>query len=278
MPVFGLGTWLMGGDHRRNPQNDDEKDRQAIRNAIDSGITHIDTAEMYAEGHAEELVGEVLQDYDRNNILLVSKVWPEHLRFDDVLTACSKSLERLRTDYLDIYLIHAPNPEIPLSGTMKAFDRLLIMGLIKHIGVSNFSINSFKKAQRCTENKIVVNQLHYNLMIREVEDRGLLAFCQKEDVMLCAWRPVQKGIFSSKSFNILDKLSKKYNKTPLQIAINWLISQQNVITISKMRQKVHLKENIGAVGWNMKDEDIEILRKEFPDQVNRSDATSISII
>lgn len=278
MPVFGLGTWLMGGDHQRNPKNDDEKDRQAIRNAIDSGITHIDTAEMYAAGHAEELVGEAIKDYSRKKLFLVSKVWPDHLRYDDVLTACADSLKRLGVDYLDLFLIHAPNPEIPLARTMKAFDKLKKDGLIKNIGVSNFSINSFQKAQYATENKIVVNQLHYNLMIREVEDRGLLAFCQKEDVMLCAWRPVQKGIFSSKSINILDELSKKYHKTPLQIAINWLISQQNIITISKMRKKAHLKENIDAVGWNMKDEDIEILRKKFPDQVNRSDATSISII
>lgn len=278
MPVFGLGTWLMGGDHQRNPKNDDEKDRQAIRNAIDSGITHIDTAEMYAAGHAEELVGEAIKDYSRKKLFLVSKVWPDHLRYDDVLTACADSLKRLGVDYLDLFLIHAPNPEIPLARTMKAFDKLKKDGLIKNIGVSNFSVKSFKKAQKYTENKIVVNQLHYNLMIREVEDRGLLAFCQKEDVMLCAWRPVQKGIFSSKSINILDELSKKYHKTPLQIAINWLISQQNIITISKMRKKAHLKENIGAVGWNMKDEDIEILRKKFPDQVNRSDATSISII
>ena len=278
MPVFGIGTWMMGGNHQKDPNNNDDADRQAIRNALNAGITHIDTAEMYASGHAEELVGEVIKDYSRKNIFLVSKVWHTHLRFNDVLAACKKSLERLKTDYLDLYLIHAPNPDIPIKETMKAFDRLLILGLIKNIGVSNFSVRSFQKAQDCTQNKIVANQLHYNLMIREVEEKGLLAFCQKEDVILCAWRPVQKGQFNAKSFKMLDSLAQKYHKTPTQIAINWLISQKNVVTVSKMRNPVHLKENIGAVGWNMKDEDIEILRNEFPDQSDISDATSISII
>lgn len=278
MPVFGIGTWMMGGDHKRNEKNDDEADKQALRNALKAGIKHIDTAEMYAGGHAEELVGEVLQDYKRSNIFLVSKVWPTNLRFDDVISSCLKSLKRLKTEYLDLYLIHAPNPAIPISATMKAFDRLLNMGLIKHIGVSNFSVESFQKAQNCTENKIVANQLHYNLMIREVEKRGLLAFCQKEDVMLSAWRPIQKGIFSTNSFRMLEKQAHKYRKTPIQIAINWLISQKNVVTLSKMRDPKHLEENLGSIGWNLEKEDIEILRNHFPDQVDTSDATSVSII
>ena len=153
MPVFGIGTWMMGGNHQKDPNNNDDADRQAIRNALNAGITHIDTAEMYASGHAEELVGEVIKDYSRKNIFLVSKVWHTHLRFNDVLAACKKSLERLKTDYLDLYLIHAPNPDIPIKETMKAFDRLLILGLIKNIGVSNFSVRSFQKAQDCTQNK-----------------------------------------------------------------------------------------------------------------------------
>ena len=277
MPVFGLGTWLMGGGHDRNPFNDDEADRQAIRNALDIGITHIDTAEMYAGGHAEELVGKVIKDYKRSDIFLVSKVWPTNLHFDDVLVSCTKSLKRLKVDYLDLYLIHAVNPDVPINETMKAFDRLIDMGLIKNIGVSNFSIKSFQNAQICSKNKIVVNQLHYNLIIREVEKKGLLEFCQKEDVILEAWRPVQKGKIKAKSVALLNKLSEKYHKTPVQIAINWLISQKNVVTLSKMRSKEHLLENIGAVDWIMSDTDIEKLRSEFPDKTDLSDATSVSI-
>ena len=278
MPVFGLGTWGMGGNDRRNPLNNDRKDIQAIRNALSSGITHIDTAEMYAGGHAEELVGEAIKDYNRKKLFIVSKVWPTHLHYDDVLNSCANSLKRLKINYLDLYLIHAANPDIPIRETMKAMDRLLKEGLIKNIGVSNFSVKSFQKAQSATENKIVNNQLHYNLLIREVEKRGLLSFCQNEDIMLTAWRPVQKGKFSTESYQIVDELAQKYHKTPVQIAINWLLSQKNVVTVSKMSHPRHLQENLGAVGWEMEIKDIEKLRQEFPDQADFSDSTSVAII
>ena len=278
MPVFGLGTWLMGGGHDSDPDNDDEADQKAIENAIEAGITHIDTAEMYAGGHAEELVSNVIGNYDRSKLFIVSKVWPNHLSHDDVILSCKKSLKRLKTDYLDLYLIHAPNPDIPVSQTMKAMDVLLKNGLIRNIGASNFSVESLRRAQNETQNKIVCDQLHYNLMIREVEKRGLLEFCQKNDIFLTAWRPVQKGIFAKKNFELLNEMATKYNKSEIQIAINWLISQDNVVTISKMRDPKHLRENIGSVGWQMEKDDIERLRKDFPEQYNSSDATSISII
>lgn len=258
--------------------HDDEADRQALRNALDAGITHIDTAEMYATGHAEELVGEVIKDYDRKKIFLVSKVWGTNLAYDDVLSSCEKSLSRLRTDYLDLYLIHYPNPLIPIKNTMKAFDRLKQMGLIRNIGVSNFSVKRFKDAQSNSENKIVANQLHYNLVIREVEKIGLLDYCQREDIMLIAWRPLQKGIFADKNFTILNDLSRKYNKTPVQIALNWLISQKNVVTLSKMSNRNHLIENLDAVGWNMEKKDIEKLRRKFPGQLEVSDAIRVGIL
>src|SRR3989344_7065137 len=108
MPVFGFGTWQMGGRHERDPQNDDEADVRAIKVAIDAGITHIDTAESYSAGHAEELVAEAIKGYDRSKLFIVSKVKPEHLAPDDLLAACENSLKRLQTDYLDLYLLHHP--------------------------------------------------------------------------------------------------------------------------------------------------------------------------
>lgn len=268
----------MGGNHYRDPKNDDEVDKQAIRNAINAGISHIDTAEMYAGGHTEELVGEVLKEYQREKIFLASKVWPNHLKYEDVINSCKGSLKRLGVEYLDLYIIHAPNPEIPIKDTIKAFDKLKGEGMIKNIGVSNFSVASFEKAQRASQNKIVYNQLHYNLMIREVETRGLDTFCQENDVILSAWRPVQKGLFAKKNYQILNNLTVKYHKTPTQIAINWLISQKNVTTLSKMRNALHLQENLGAVGWEMDLDDIENLRENFPEKREISDATSVSII
>jgi len=275
MPVFGFGTWRMGGNHTRNPLKNDHRQITAIRQAIDHGITHIDTAQMYAQGHAEELVGQAIKEFNRKKLFIVSKVWPDHLRFEDVLKSAALSLKRLKTDYLDLYLIHMPNPAIPISQTMKAFDKLKSDGFIKNIGVSNFSVRSFKAAQKVTENKIVVNQVHYNLIYREPEKSGLLEFCQKNDVLLVAWRPVEKGILADYGISVLDGISLKYKKSPAQIALNWLISQKNVVTLAKMENKKHLLENLGALKWQMEKNDIEKLRKGFPGQKIISDAVPL---
>lgn len=276
MPAYGIGTWQMGGRDERNFENDDEADIAAIRKAIDLGVTHIDTAEIYAEGHAEELVGKAIAGYDRKKLFLVSKVAQKHLAHDDVIAACKASLVRIGTDYLDLYLLHRPNHHIPIDETMNAMDELLAEGLIKNIGVSNFSVESFDEAQAATKNKIVANQVHYNLRVRGPEVSGLLSHHQKNDVMLIAWRPVQKGLLADEKIEILEELGKKYKKTPAQIAINWLISQENVVTLAKTTTIAHLEENLGAIGWKLSGKDIEMLRREFPGQEEVSNVVPLS--
>lgn len=264
----------MGGRETYNPENDDRADINAIKAAIDEGVTHIDTAEIYAEGHAEKIVGEAIKGHDRQKLFIVSKVQFIHLsKYEDVIQAAKDSLKRIGTDYLDLYLLHRPSPNI--RETMRAMDDLIKQGLIRNMGVCNLNIEEFDEAQACTKNKIVINQLHYNVKYREMEKRGLLSYCQKNDVMLVAWRPLQKGIILDEETNILTEMAEKYHKTPAQIAINWLISQDNVVTLSKTTSIGHLKENLGAVGWEMDLEDVERLRKEYPDQVFVSDAVPL---
>jgi diketogulonate reductase-like aldo/keto reductase len=275
MPVYGLGTWQMGGRETRDPNNDDDADIQAIKRAINLGITHIDTAESYADGYTEVLVGKAIKDYQREKLFLVSKVKVIHLKYDDLIASCKASLRRLNTSYLDIYLIHFPNPDIPIEETMRAMNTLFEQGLIKNIGVSNFNINEIEKAQSYTKNKIVASQLHLNLKYREAEKKGVLKYCQKHDMMFIAWRPLQKGVLLQHDESIVIELAKKYYKTPTQIAINWLISQDNVVTLSKTRNIEHLKENLGAVDWKMDKEDIEKLRNNYPNQENISDAVPL---
>ena len=272
MPVFGFGTWMMGGAFTQDPNNDDQADIQAIKTAIKFGITHIDTAEKYAGGHAEELVGEAIRNFARKKLFIVSKVSQTNLKYDDLIKSCQATLQRLNTSYLDLYLIHAPNPEIPIQETMRAMDTLMTEGLIKNIGISNFTIKRMQEAQSFTKHPIVANQLHYNLLFREPERKDLLEFCQKNDMMLIAWRPVQKGELTQKGkYKILDEMCDKYRKTPAQIAINWLISQPNVVTLSKIRSSDHTKENLGAIGWQMEKQDIEKFKDKFPDQRDISD-------
>jgi len=275
MPLFGLGTWLMGGDFKRDPDNDGQADIASLICGMEHGFTHIDTAAMYAEGFAEEISGQAIKGHIRDNLFITSKVWSDDLSYDGVLRAAENSLKRLGISYLDLYLIHKPNDQFPMSETMKALDRLANEGIIKNIGVSNFSLERFKRAQQICEHKIVANQVHYNLANREPE-KELLGFCQQNDVMLIAWRPLQKGTIINVEYPFLDKLCDKYHKTRAQIALNWLLSQDNVTTISTMRSTCHIEENLAALNWKMSDEDIEILRCKFPGQEQVSATVPLS--
>jgi len=275
MPLFGLGTWMMGGDFKRDPDNDGQADIASLICGMEHGLTHIDTAEMYAEGFSEEISGQAIKGHIRDNLFITSKVWSDDLSYDGVLRAAENSLKRLGTNYLDLYLVHKPNDRFPMTETMKALDRLADEGIIKNIGVSNFSLERFKRAQQICGHKIVANQVHYNLVNREPE-KELLGFCQQNDVMLIAWRPLQKGTIIDVEYPFFDELCSKYHKTRAQIALNWLLSQDNVTIISTMRSTCHIEENLAALNWNMSDEDIEILACGFPGQEQVSATVPLS--
>lgn len=275
MPVFGFGTWQMGRREDRNPLNDDEADIRAIQTGIDAGLTHIDTAEKYAAGYTEILTGQAIKKYDRSKLFLVSKVGSPNMSYDGILTACEASLTRLDTSYLDAYLLHRYNPNFLLKDSMRALDRLVDEGVIKNIGVCNFGPRHLTEAQTHSTHKIMYDQVHYNLMYREPEHAGLLEYCQQNDIFLMAWRPVGKGALLETVPAVVQEMCEKYQKTPAQIAINWLISQPNVITLSKMRHKEHLHENLGALGWGLTTEDIEKIRREFPNQHPISDVVPL---
>ncbi|KHE93041.1 General stress protein 69 [Candidatus Brocadiaceae bacterium S225] len=270
IPVLGLGTWRLGGDVEADTTRDTEH-ISAIKTAIQLGITLIDTAESYAKGHAEELVGEAIQSFDRSGVFITSKVSPEHLKYSDLIESARMSLKRLKTDYLDLYLIHSPNPEIPIQETMRAMDHLIELKLIRFIGVSNFSVEQIKEAQRYTKNRIVVNQVEYNLLVRnsghvtnDMESQ-IIPYCQKNDILIMVWRPLAKGALAKPGFKLLDELSEKYKKTQAQIALNWLISKKGIVAVTKSSKTGHLKENFGAIGWRLRQEDVDRLDKEYID-------------
>lgn len=275
MPVYGLGTWLMGGQNERNPKNNDSADIAAIQAALKLGVTHIDTAENYANGYTEALVGQAIKKYNRRSLFLTTKVRATHMAYEDTLHAAKESLLRLGTDYLDLYLLHRYYPDIPLSETLGALDELVKQGLVRNIGVCNFPAEKLKEAQILTRNKIVCNQVHFNLKFREAEQEGVLKYCRDHDIMLVAWRPIQMGMILDRNIPIIKEMMDKYQKTPAQIALNWLISQPNVAVIAKTSNTAHLQENLGAMGWSMKADDIEKLRKEYPNQVAVSDAVPL---
>lgn len=266
---------MMGG--RTEPDtSDDQKYIDAIKSAIDHGIIHIDTAEIYGGGHTEELVAQAIKDYDRSKLFITTKLKGSTTGgYEAVIAACKASLERLQTDYIDLYLLHSyPSPGEPVVDIMRAIDDLLEQGLIKNIGVCNLTINRFETLQRMTKNKLVCNQVEYNLVAREAQQRGIVEYCQQNDVFLVSWGPLHKGILDKT--DMLEDLAKKYQKTPYQVAINWVISQPNVITIPKTTTAEHLEENLGALGWELDAKDMQMLIDDYPNQEEVSSRVPLS--
>ncbi len=268
IPALGLGTWGMGGKDVPDTTQDKEN-ISLLQQAIDLGITLIDTAEFYGNGHTEELIGEAIANYKRENLFLCVRVGFEHLRYNDVITSAKNSLKRLHTDYIDLFSIQKPNPDIPLKETLEAMNTLRDTGIVKHLGVSNFAVPDLREAMRYSQNEIVANHLEYNLCTRnqarfntDVESK-IIPFCQENNIAVIAWRPLALGKLAK--VRILEDLSHKYHKTPSQIALNWLISKKGIVTIPKSSSIAHIQENLGSMGWHMSQADYDLLErcKEF---------------
>lgn len=273
IPVYGLGLWGIGGRFEQDHTNDSES-IEAIRYAISQGVTHIDTAEAYGDGHAEEILGRAIDDIDRKKLFISTKVASFNQGYKNTKSALYKSLDRMKLDYVDLFLIHRlAEPGISNEDTMRAIDELYDEGLVKNIGVCNLTPKRFDTIQSYTKNKIVYNQVHYNVQYREAEAYGLPRHAIEKDYILAAWRPVQKGLLPHSE--IMSSMADKYGKTETQVAINWLISQKNIVTLSKTSNPDHLRENLGALDFIMDDDDIEKIRREFPDQKTVSDAVPL---
>jgi diketogulonate reductase-like aldo/keto reductase len=275
LPELGFWTWPMWG-HRHEMENyDDVKDIKAISFAINNWMIHLDTAELYATGKAEKILAKAIKPYDRKNLIIASKVKGSNCSYNAIKIACKKSLERLELDYLDLYYIHWRDKQFDLKDCMKAMDELIEEWLIKNIWVSNFSTESLIEAQSYTKNKIVANQVHYNLIYREPE-QNLLEYCQKNDVLLVAWRPLELWKLCNAGTALLVDNSVKYKKTHAQISINYLTSQENVVTLFKSSNLEHIEENLGWVWWNLNKEDIKDLKDNFSAKVEKSDTIPLS--
>jgi diketogulonate reductase-like aldo/keto reductase len=260
--ALGLGTYGMGEGRAAGTSND-ESDIEAIRLGIELGITHIDTAERYALGHSEEVVADAIESFERRDLFITTKVWHNHLEHDDLIASMEASLKRLRQEYVDLYLVHWPNPEVPLDETMRALEYCAEEGHTRLIGVSNFSAELVEEAQSyLKEHTLVADQVHYSLVEQEPSAK-LLPYCQENNVILVAYTPLARGKLASPGNPVLDELAEKYSKTQAQVSLNWLISQENVVAIPKASNPVHLRDNLGAVGWRLNEEDQERLAMPF---------------
>lgn len=263
IPAIGQGTTGSGSYLNFNPERVKRR-MEVLRYGIDLGMTYLDTAELYGGGLAEEIVGKVIKGR-RNEVFVASKFNPQKDVFKSVVHSVEGSLKRLRTDYVDLYQIHWPNPFIPISETMEALLILVDQGKIRYVGVSNFSLEEFEEAQSSsTRETIVSNQVEYNLLDRSAEN-DFLPFCKKTGVSLIAYSSLNQGKFllGEKQREILNNLSVKYNKTIPQIVLRWIISHKPIIAISQSKSMSHTKENALSTDFDLEEEDIHKISEVY---------------
>jgi diketogulonate reductase-like aldo/keto reductase len=250
----------MGPDSSR-----DEVGIEALRLGLDLDMKFIDTAEMYGAGHSEEVVARAIEGRS-DRVFVASKVSPRHFAYDDVLAAAKRSLERLGLKQMDLYQLHWPSSKIPISETMRAMEKLVKDGLIRHIGVSNFSVEQMKEAQQSlSHEKIVSNQVEFSLVDMNVEAR-ILPFCQKEGLTVIAYSPLGQGKIPrgrGPSFKVLDEVAGKLGKSRNQIALNWVLQHDSVVAIPKAADMEHVKENAEVAEWKLAGDDYQRLAKAF---------------
>ncbi len=236
----------------------EEKHVRALKLGIDSGMTLIDTAEEYGNGRAEEIVGRVVKGM-RDKVFIATKFSPQHNSYNNVLKSAEDSLVRLQTDYIDLYQVHWPNPEIPIEETMSAMERLLSQGKVRHIGVCNLSLNEIKEAQTAlTSAEIVSVQLEYNLFDRSIE-RNVLPYCEQKSITTIAYSPLDQGEITSddKKLHTLQSIATKYDKTIAQLTLKWLITHPTVVAIPRAASEKHVLENSSASDFELIEEDFK---------------------
>jgi diketogulonate reductase-like aldo/keto reductase len=255
IPVLGQGTWGMAEEPHRH---DDEI--AALRLGVDLGMTLIDTAEMYADGGAEALIGEALADR-RDEIFLVDKVLPHHATRSGTIMACQESLRRLRTDRLDLYLLHWRG-QVPLAETVDAFTALLDAGQIRHWGVSNFDLSDLVELTNLPGGTAVeIDQVYYNLAHRGIE-WDLLPRCQEVGLPIMAYSPFDHGRMVGHP--VLQAIAAAHSATPPQIALAWVLLHEGVATIPKAGTPAHVRDNRAAYDIRLTETDLAALDRAFP--------------
>jgi len=237
IPVLGLGTWRLLS----------KECEEVVRKTLEIGYRHIDTAEYYEN---QKEIGKAIREFPRSELFITSKVWGTNLKFKSVLKACESTLKELNTSYLDLYLIHWPNPEVPLEETLRAMKVLHEDGKVRSIGVSNFKISLLQQALEIEEIPVCVNQVEFHPYLYQKE---LLEFCKKNNIVLVAYCPLARGrIIRDKT---IKELADKYGKTPAQISLRWIL-QKDAVPIPKASSEEHLSENMGIFDWKLSREDV----------------------
>jgi diketogulonate reductase-like aldo/keto reductase len=255
VPEIGIGVWRYRGGV------------EPLRTGLAMGALLVDTAEAYG---TEEVVGQAISGM-RESVFVATKVSGQHLKYDEVLRAAEASLRRLRTNYIDLYQIHWPGNLVPIQETMRAMETLVDRGIVKYLGVSNFSVDELHRA-RLAMNKypIVSNQVLYNLSRRQIEGQ-LLPYCEANGITIIAYTPLDDGRLARHSQyprnpdgqQALELTAAQTGKTMAQVALNWCVWRASVITIPKSNSAARVAENCGASGWRLTVEQYDLLNRAF---------------
>lgn len=255
VPAVGLGTWKLGSDRSAR-----RREVAAVRKALDLGMTLIDTAEAYAGGGSEEVVGEAVAGR-RSEAFIVSKVNPRNATASGVVQAAERSLRRLGIDTLDLYLLHWPGPH-PIAATLEGFRRLVEQGKIRSYGVSNFDVGALEETLAAAGGEAVVaDQVLYNLARRSAESR-LRAWCREHRVAIMAYSPLDQGSLPLSPG--LRRVAERHGVSPQCAAIAWTVREPGIVTIPKSSSPPHLEENARAGGIDLSPEDLRDLDADFP--------------
>jgi len=252
--AIGLGTWAI-----RDPRAMEE----ALVYAFTHGIDNVDTAEMYGNGLAEEVVGRAVARVGRDNVFITTKLLPHRFRSPDAAEkAMRRSLERLRVNYVDLILIHWPDDLVPVEHQIAVLEGLVEKGYARYMGVSGFDKDLLERALGVTrKHEIVADQVKYSVLDRRIE-RSLLPFCVERGVTVQAYTPIERGRVAD--VEVLRTIAMKYGKTPVQVALNFLISRPRVVAIPKSERVERVKEFIGAMGWRLSPEDVALIESSLP--------------
>jgi diketogulonate reductase-like aldo/keto reductase len=255
VPALGMGTWQMG--ERRSSRNDEIR---SLRRGIELGMGLIDTAEMYGEGASETLVGEAIAGR-REQVFVVSKVYPHHASRQGTVAACERSLKRLATDRIDLYLLHWRG-NVPFAQTIEAFEQLQRAGKIRHWGVSNLDPADMAELHSTPGgDRVATDQVLYNLSRRAIE-WDLLPWCEQRHIPLMAYSPIEQGRLLDNQR--LQALAAQIECSAAQLALAWVLSMNNVIAIAKAGNCAHVDENHGALECPLSDDVLRQLDAIFP--------------
>ncbi|XVQ83398.1 aldo/keto reductase [Microbispora siamensis] len=260
VPVLGQGTWRMAEDRSLR-----ETEIRALRLGVELGMTLIDTAEMYADGRAERLVGEAIAGH-RDEVFLVGKVLPQNATRTGAVAACEGSLRRLGTDRLDLYLLHWRGP-VPLEETLAAFEHLVAAGMVRHWGVSNFDVSDMEEVVALPGGAAVqTDQILYNL-VRRGPEYELIPWCHERGLPIMAYSPIEQGrmLDHPALFDVADR----HEATPAQVALAWVLRNDGVIAIPKAGDPAHVRHNAAALGVHLTHDDLLLLDAAFPPPLSR---------